>query len=398
MLKGLQEILTEIVEIDRNLPTTKEIEEWKARGGKIIGWVCNWVPEEIIHAAGLLPVRVVGLSREVSCDDATAYLYTTTCSFVRTCFQMAHDGLYSYLDGFALASNCDQARRLYDVWEEYLDTPYKYILSVPHVKTEQAIAFFRREIDDFRKSLEQKFNVEISDVKIKQSIDLYDEKRSLLRRINETRKRERPPITGAQMLALMNVGNKMPVEDFNALLRTIAEMTEQAGDAVRPLGDVPRLMVSGSCINNVNYVKFIEDQGAIVVADDTCTGVRYWWDNVNVAPGGDPLRALSERYLKRFPCARCTPGEERFEAVVGVAKEYGVQGVVQEMIRYCTPTAWERPWLRRSLEQEGIRVLPLEILYGAEGTGQLKVRIQAFLEMLGGNEDLYGDFQDTAAS
>lgn len=397
-MKGLQEILDQIVETDRNLPVTREIKEWKEHGGKIIGWVCNWVPEEIIHAAGLLPVRVVGLSREVSCDDATAYLYTTTCSFIRTCFQMAHDGLYDYLDGFTLASNCDQARRLYDVWEEYLDTPYKYILSVPHVKTDQAIAFFRRELLDFKKSLEDRFNVKIDDDKLRESIRLYNEKRSLLRRINETRKEETPPITGAQMMALMNVGNKMPVEDFNALLRNIESLLDSTA---RPDGsdqDVPRLMVSGSCINNVGYVKFIEDQGAFVVADDTCTGVRYWWDNVDVSAGDDPLLALSERYLKRFPCARCTPGEERFEAVVGLAKEYGVQGVVQEMIRYCTPTAWERPWLRRSLEQEGIRVLPLEILYGAEGTGQLKVRIQAFLEMLAGNEDLYADFDDTTAS
>jgi benzoyl-CoA reductase/2-hydroxyglutaryl-CoA dehydratase subunit BcrC/BadD/HgdB len=75
--------------------------------------------------------------------------------------------------------------------------------------------------------------------------------------------------------------------------------------------------------------------------------------------------------------------------VVNLAKEYRVQGVVQEMIRYCTPTAWERPWLRRCLEEAGIRVLPLEILYGAEGTGQLKVRVQAFLEMLGADDDLF---------
>ena len=78
-----------------------------------------------------------------------------------------------------------------------------------------------------------------------------------------------------------------------------------------------------------------------------------------------------------------TPGEDRFENVVDLAKAYQVDGVIQEMIRYCTPTAWERPWLRRRLEEEGFKILPLEILYGAEGTGQLKIRIQAFLEMIG---------------
>jgi len=77
-----------------------------------------------------------------------------------------------------------------------------------------------------------------------------------------------------------------------------------------------------------------------------------------------------------------TPGEERFNKVVEVAKEYKVHGIIQEMVRYCTPTAWERPWLRKSLEEAGLPVLQLEILYGAAGTGQLKIRVQAFLEML----------------
>jgi benzoyl-CoA reductase subunit C len=139
-------------------------------------------------------------------------------------------------------------------------------------------------------------------------------------------------------------------------------------------------MVSGSVLNNANYIEFIENQGCSVVIDDLCTGVRYWWDEVS--EDRPPMEALALRYLTRFPCARMTPGEERFKQVVELAKEYRVDGVIQEMVRYCTPTAWERPWLRKSFEDAGIPVLQLEILYGAAGTGQLKIRIQAFLEML----------------
>lgn len=385
---NLERKLKEIKEMDQNLPMTGEIQEWKKHGGKIIGWVCNYVPEEIIHAAGILPVRIVGPSKEVPFDDATAYLYTTTCSYVRTCFQMGYEGSYDYLDGFVLASNCDQARRLYDVWERYQKTHYKYLISVPHVKSGEAIEFFKRELIDFKKSLEKTFGVSVNDEKLRNSIRIFNESRDLLRKINQFRKADRPGITGAEMLAVINVGKKLPVEKFNEMLK---EVHEGLKNAVAPVAaKKPRLMISGSCMNNVNYVKFIEDQGCVVVAEDLCTGTRYWWDNVSENSEKDPMAALAERYITKFACARINPGEERFEQVVALAKEYRVDGVIQEMIRYCTPTAWERPWLRRTLEAEGLKVLPIEVIYGAEGTGQLKIRIQAFLEMLTmDTEDLY---------
>jgi len=380
-MADLDKLFERLVKMDRNLPGSEDIEKWKKDKGRIIGWVCNYVPEEIVHAAGLLPVRVTGLSREVPYDDANAYLYTTTCSFVRTCFQMGYDGSYDYLDGFVLASNCDQARRLYDVWDRYLGTSYKYIISVPHVKSAEAVQFFARELRDFQVSLEKAFGVTFDDDRLRNSIRVYNENRDLLRKVNEFRKLDPAPISGSQALALMNVGNKLSVESFNALLSDVYEGLKKV--EVQSAERKPRLMISGSCMNNINYVDFIESQGAEVVAEDMCTGMRYWWDKVSEAPETDPMVALSERYLRKFPCARMTPGEDRFEEVVNLAKAYRVDGVIQEMIRYCTPTAWERPWLRRRLEEEGFKVLPLEILYGAEGTGQLKIRIQAFLEMIG---------------
>ena len=276
-MADLEKTLNQIKEMDRNLPTTAEIDEWKQKGGRIIGWVCNYVPEEIIHAAGLLPVRITGLSCEVPYDDANAYLYTTTCSFIRTCFQMGFDGSYDYLDGFALASNCDQARRLYDVWDRYLGTPFKTILSVPHVKSPEAVRFFARELRDFKAGLEKAFDVSFDDEKIRESIRIYNKNRDLLRKVNEFRKLDSPPISGSQALALINVGNKLSVESFNTILEDVYEGLKivEKKEADRK----PRLMISGSCMNNINYVDFIESEGADVVAEDMCTGMRYWWDH-----------------------------------------------------------------------------------------------------------------------
>jgi benzoyl-CoA reductase subunit C len=371
------ETLKPIERINQQVPDIDEIKEWKARGGRVVGWLCDYVPEELIHAAGLLPVRVSGIAKEVPLDDANAYLYTTTCSFVRTCFQLAYKKYYDFLDGFVVASNCDHARRLFDVWDRYIPTPYRYILSVPHTKLPQAQKFYEREIEDFKKSLEDHFKVTITDDRLSESIRLFNQARRNLRKLNELRKEDPPGIMGAEISQIMNACEKLPKDRFNAMIEPIIREVAQAP---RDSGAKIRLMVSGSVLNNPHYIKFIEEQGCTVVIDDLCTGIRYWWDEV--AEDKPPMEALAQRYLTRFPCARMTPGEERFTKVVEVSREYKVHGIIQEMVRYCTPTAWERPWLRKSLEEAGIPVLQLEILYGATGTGQLKIRVQAFLEMI----------------
>jgi bzd-type benzoyl-CoA reductase N subunit len=369
--------LEPIERINQQLPDIDEIKEWKARGGKVVGWFCDYVPEELIHAAGLLPVRVTGVLKEIPFDDANAYLYTTTCSFVRTCFQLAFEKKYDYLDGFVVASNCDHARRLFDVWDRYISTPYRYIISVPHTKLPQAQKFYERELEDFKKSLEDHFKVRILEEKLRESIQLFNQTRKNLRKLNDLRKEDSPKIAGSEVSKIMNACEKLPKEKFNSMIESVLQ---ELGNSHRKNGAPLRLMVSGSVLNNANYIEFIENQGCSVVIDDLCTGVRYWWDEVS--EDKPPMEALALRYLTRFPCARMTPGEERFKQVVELAKEFRVDGVIQEMVRYCTPTAWERPWLRKSFEDAGIPVLQLEILYGAAGTGQLKIRIQAFLEML----------------
>jgi bzd-type benzoyl-CoA reductase N subunit len=371
------ETLKPIERINQQIPGIDEIKEWKAHGGKVVGWLCDYVPEELIYSAGLLPVRVSGVLKEIPVDDANAYLYTTTCSFVRTCFQLAYEKKYDFLDGFVAASNCDHARRLFDVWDRYIPTPYRYILSVPHTKLPQAQKFYERELIDFKKSLEDHFKVQISKEKLSESIQLYNRTRKSLRKLNEFRKEDFPKIMGAEVSKIMNACEKMPREKFNPMIESILH---ELGNTHRMNHMKLRLMISGSVLNNANYIEFIEDQGCSVVIDDLCTGIRYWWDEV--AEDKPPLEALALRYLTRFPCARMTPGEDRFKQVVEIAKEYRVHGVIQEMVRYCTPTAWERPWLRKAFEEADIPVLQLEILYGATGTGQLKVRVQAFLEMI----------------
>lgn len=373
------ETLREVREINSSFPYTAPIRAWKEQGKKVIAFECTYVPEEIIHAAGILPIRLTGDSRELDLEEANAYMYINTCSFVRSCLELVLRKQYDFLDGFVSATTCDSSRRLTDVWKYYKLTPFVYILDVPRKMTERAHKLYREEVQDLKQRLEEFFDVDISAQALRQAITVYNKGRELLRELYELRKSDTPPIAGSEVLEVLNAGFKMPREQFNDLL---VRLVEEASSGQRAVEGKFRLMVNGSPLNNADFIKTIEDLGGLVVVDELCTGARSWWDLVDADPEIDPIEALSRRYLNNFPCPRMFPPEGRFNRVLQIVEDYHVDGVVSEIVRYCVHCAHDQPLLRRRLEKQGVPVLELNVEYGMPGTGQIRTRVQAFLEML----------------
>lgn len=364
--------------VNKTFPKTDEIIEWKRQGKKIFGWLCTYVPEELIHAAGILPVRITGYPREMELEDGNAYLYINNCSFSRSCFQMGLRGEYDCLDGIVAGSTCDGARRLFDLWCHYIKLPFSQILTVPRKYTENAHNLYYEQVITFKNNLEQHLNIEITDTKLFQSIKIYNESRELLRELYELRRRERPPITGAETMEILNASFRMPKELFNNYLRQLlAELSES--DIERQ--GKARLMVTGSVMNNPEFIRSIEEIGGLVVTDELCTGTRYWSDPV-ILDNRPPLEAISRRYLSNFPCGRMVPSDERFNRILQLAREYRVDGVISQVIRYCVPYAHDLPLITARLQQIGVPTLALDVEYGTSGSGQIRTRVQAFLEML----------------
>ena len=121
--------LREVRRINESSPTSAAIEAWKEASGQVVGWACTYVPEEIIYAAGALPVRVVADAKEMELGDANAYLYTTSCSYTRSCLQLALEHKFDFLDGIVGAASCDGMRRLMDMWRNYIPTPFSHTIS-----------------------------------------------------------------------------------------------------------------------------------------------------------------------------------------------------------------------------------------------------------------------------
>jgi bzd-type benzoyl-CoA reductase N subunit len=377
--KGTLKTLERFLEVNEAFPKTADILGHKKQGRKVFGWLCTYVPEEIMHAAGILPIRITGYSQEMELEDGNAYLYINNCSFSRSCFQMGIRGEYDYLDGMVAGSTCDGARRLFDLWQYYIKTPFRHILTVPRKYNQKAHGLYYEQVASFKRHLEEYLGVEITDEQMRHSVEVYNESRALLKSLYEFRKAENPPITGAETMEVLNASFRMPKERFNEWLRDLLDELSKCGIAHKGRA---RLMVVGSVMNNPEFIKSIETQGGLVVADELCSSTRYWSDPVVIDGDEPPLQAISRRYLNNFPCARMVPSDERFNRVLDLVRDFKVDGAVSQIIRYCVPYAHDLPLLRERLKAIGVPLLALDVEYGTSGSGQIATRVQAFLEMI----------------
>ncbi|MFC1945058.1 2-hydroxyacyl-CoA dehydratase subunit D, partial [Chloroflexota bacterium] len=258
-------------------------------------------------------------------------------------------------------------------------TPFTHILTVPRRQTEDAHELYEEEVVNLKLCLERFFEAGITDKALYNAIGVYNETRRLLKELYQLRKSDTPPISGAETMEVLNAMSKVPREQFNEIL---GRLVDEVGRVNRAVEGKFRLMIVGSPLNNIEFIRTIEDLGGLVVTDELCTGARYFWDLVETAPDQNPIQAISRRYLNNQPCARMVPSESRWNAILDMVEDFRVQGVVSEIIRHCVVYAHDQPLLAEKLANKGIPLLHLDLEYGTSGTGQIMTRVQAFIEML----------------
>jgi len=352
--------------------------QWKSTGRNVVGWTCTYTPEEIIYAAQALPVMVWGSLGETNLADA--YMPSNSCSFARSCFNSALRGEFDYLDAFVESTSCDNREKTFDMWTNYSKVPNLYLINTPHTNTETAHQFFYREAAKFKQWLEQTFKTQISEDALKNAIVTYNENRELLRKIYNFKAKKPPMISGTEYLEVALSGLVMPRAEHNSLMEQLLDKVEHRTDMPR---EGLRIMVSGSVMDNTELVKLIESVGATVVADDWCTGSRYFWNNIEQGKG-DPLEAIAKRYLNKVPSSFMFTHEQRFNHVAELAEQFDVDGVIMFLVKYCDTHMFDAPYLREELKEMGLPVLYLEWEHSMSGFASLKTRIEAFVEMIGG--------------
>lgn len=361
---------------DQDMPA--RIRDWKGQGKKVIGWLCRYVPTELIQAAGMIPLRILGdRAEEHAMGDA--YLSVISCPFCRSVIDGALQGMYQDLDGVVSTNSCCSMNRLMDVWAHYLRPPLFCLLDLPYQGTPIAVQTFRGELERLKQALGDLRGKEISEDELQKAMRVGERSRQLLRELNELRKDPTCLITGHEVLAVVLAGMTLPPQEYNPSLEKALEEVRSEGFCSRPPG-LPRVLVSGSILLDPRYLKAIEDQGAQVVADDLCTGSRFWSFQLDLSK--EPLEALSSAYLNSVPCARMIDRSERIDHIVRMVEDYRVDGVIYSVLKFCQTYQYDFPHLEAALKKRGIPLLRLEREQHFSGAGQLKTRVQAFLEMI----------------
>jgi benzoyl-CoA reductase subunit C len=354
--------------------------EWKKRtGGKVLGYICSNLPEELIYACGVLPVRLLGNNEA---DDITGnYIFQAGfCTFARDCFAQALRGRYDYLDGVVTAQCCPHSKEVFINWQELHPEKYYYQLESPmYLQNRHAPAYLESEIADFKKSLEDWTGKIITTSDLEQAINICNTNRRLVMRIYDFLKEERPRVAEAEVIEMALVGFFIDKAEHNRLLeKAIAEIAD------RPPGPKvsPRLMLLGSVNNDINLIQFIDSLGGKVVIDDYCTGNRYYQQEV--LPADNQLAALAMRLIQKPPCPlKDIPERKRITHILKQTDDFRVKGIIYTMQRQCDAHGLDYPALDSALKQKGIPILKLE-LDGTLPAGQFRTRIEAFLEMISG--------------
>jgi benzoyl-CoA reductase subunit C len=362
-----------------NTVDSPAIRRWKEQGKKVVGFLCSHVPEEIIYSAGILPYRL----RAPGCTETTSadvYMGHVNCTYVRSCLEYIYKEKYDFLDGFVFTNSCDHTRRLYDVLRETKHFPLMHLLSVPHkVGGDEMALFHRGEFNRLKEAVQEVSGVEITEDRLRRAIEVYNESRKLLRELYDLRKAPNPPVTGTEVLAIMVAAGLMPRDQYNELLKKVLEELK-AREGVSD--HRARLMVAGGggC-DDPAYYQIIEDLGGLIVTDSLCLGSRYFHQPVETEE--DLMLGLARSYLKQPACANMTDQvAQRFDFIRQMADDFDVDGVIFQRIRYCDLWGGQLLYITEKMKQSNIPLLSLEREYAEGGAGQLKTRVQAFLESI----------------
>lgn len=357
--------------------------QWKEKtGGKVLGYFCTYVPEEILYAADVLPVRILGSHEPL--DVTEPHIFGMYCPFCRDCLAQGLKGKYDYLDGIMISQSCLHIRQAFTSWEMHVPVDFSYYLPMPqNVQSKRSLPYLAGELKVFKEAVEKWTGKTITEDKLKRGITIMNTSRRLTRELYEKRKAPDPPVTGLDAMYTVVASQMVDKGEYN---ETLGEWLGNLPDTSGHNGSKVRLMILGSENDDTEFVGMVESFDAVFVVDDHCTGSRYFWNEVTT--NGDLLDSIARRYIERVPCpTKDWPKRLRIDHIKKLAKDWKVQGAIVIQQKFCDPHELDNPAIMRELKAIGVpsQFLELDVTVPV---GQFKTRVEAFLEMLT-EEDLY---------
>jgi len=351
---------------------------WKAAepGRKVVGYLPIYVPRELIHAAGMLPLGIVGGGDQLEVIHGDAYYQSYICRIPRSTVELGVSGRLDFVDGMLFPSICDVIRNLSGMWRMMFPNVYVRYFDVPqNYRDDIGGNYYVNELAELRHDLGELRGKPITDDELRQSIAAYNENRRLVRQLYAFRA-ERPwQAPAAEVYLVVRAGLVLPVEAHSAMLRDYlaAARTEE-----RPRRDNCRIVLTGAFCEQppLNLIKSLELAGCYVVDDDLLLITR--WLTSDVPTEGDPLRNLAAAFLhhSESTAAKYEPDlKEKGQHLVRAVRRSGAEGVIFAAPSFCDPALLDRPMLQHVLKDAGIPFIAFKY---AENSGQMQpIREQA---------------------
>ena len=380
LVKELPEIFEEFAEQrQKSFLTMKEI---KDKGIPVIGAYCTYFPQEIAMAMGAVTVGLCSTSDE-TIPIAERDLPKNLCPLVKSSYGFAVSDkcpFFYFSDVVVGETTCDGKKKMYELMKDFKNV---YIMELPNTQNAEALKLWKSEIIRFKEYLEETFNVEITEEKLRHAVHVANEGRLALRKFYELMKNDPAPMNGSDLFGVLYGSQfkfdreKMPSE-IDALREKIEKEYANGEKPARK----KRILLTGCPSSGapMKVVKSIEANGGNVVCYENCGGAKSV-DRLIDEDTDDIYQAIAERYLA-IGCSVMTPNPNRYELLGRLLDEYQIEGVVEMTLQACHTYNIEAKSIEKFVNSKGIPYMHVETDYSQTDVGQLDTRIAAFLEMI----------------
>ncbi|MFH0867517.1 MAG: double-cubane-cluster-containing anaerobic reductase [Bacteroidota bacterium] len=365
----------------------KELLDAKAEGRKIIGTFCVFVPEELVLAVDAVCVGLCA-GAEFGFEEAEKFIPRNTCSLIKSAFGFKLGKVCPYIEATDLIvgeNTCDGKKKAYESYKDIVGN--LYVMDLPQMKSEHGKALLKAEYKKFAQKLEEISGRKITVSSLMKGIEIANNKRKAIHKLAALRNADPAPISGLDALLANQVFFYDDPIRYTASVNAICDELElrvKDGVGVTPKGS-SRILLSGCpmAVPNWKLPFIIENSDAIIVGEEMCTGERGTQNLVETkgTTVDELINNIVDRYF-RIDCAVFTPNQSRLEHIKEMVKKYNADGVLHYGLQFCQPYQMESKIIEKELEKAGIPVLLIETDYSQADAGQIKTRVEAFIERL----------------
>lgn len=365
------------------------VQQAKKDGKLCLAYTCYHIPEVLLNLPGCFSTRLRA-PRTGSLDISTYYLSSFLCGFSKALVERGIEGGYQHLDALFGSETCSQMNRAYEHFEllHLVDNEkfFVTISDVPFKIMPHTVKHYKRQMQEkVLDKLHEVYGVDISDAALRKAVEEHNEVCRLITEIGEYRKEENPRITGYEFHVLNLITYCCPKYlIIDKLRETAEELKTRKPDKKKNYR--AKIVVVGSEMDDPDFTKLIEDSGALVVADRFCFGSLPGREEIKLTEDGDVLEQIILHYMKTCQCPRYMAQDKvqgRREYVRQLVEDYHADGVLYEQLKFCEYWGYERALASHIVTNDfGIPSVCVDRQYTASASGQLRTRVQAFVESL----------------